>query len=106
QREGISNVICEEKHMGSRAIVVICRDSDVARKRFGVDSDCAGVCYTRTGRPFFTDPGMESGLVGCARAALTESDFWREFETGWVCLDAELMPWSAKAQDLIRKQYA
>ena len=27
-------------------------------------------------------------------------------ETDWVCLDCELMPWSAKAQELIRQQYA
>jgi len=27
-------------------------------------------------------------------------------ETDWACLDCELMPWSAKAQDLIRIQYA
>ncbi len=26
--------------------------------------------------------------------------------TGWLCLDCELMPWSAKAQELLREQYA
>ena len=38
--------------MGSRAIVVVCRDADVARERFGVDSGETGAIYTRTGRPF------------------------------------------------------
>jgi protein phosphatase len=32
---GVSTVIVEQKHMGSRAIVIVCR-SDVARERFGV----------------------------------------------------------------------
>ncbi|MGH9676698.1 MAG: polynucleotide kinase-phosphatase, partial [Candidatus Acidiferrum sp.] len=28
------------------------------------------------------------------------------FKTTWVCLDCELLPWSAKAQELLRCQYA
>jgi protein phosphatase len=32
--------------------------------------------------------------------------FWEEFQTDWICFDAELMPWSAKAQELLRQQYA
>jgi protein phosphatase len=31
---------------------------------------------------------------------------WTELETDWVCLDCELMPWSVKAPELIRQQYA
>jgi len=31
---------------------------------------------------------------------------WAQLDTDWVCLDAELMPWSAKAQELLRSQYA
>jgi len=31
---------------------------------------------------------------------------WEELGTDWVCLDCELMPWSAKAQELLRQQYA
>jgi len=26
RREGVPRVVCEEKHMGSRAVVVVCRD--------------------------------------------------------------------------------
>jgi len=29
---GVPRVVCEEKHMGSRAVVIICRDKDAARK--------------------------------------------------------------------------
>ena len=34
RREGVPKVICEEKHMGSRAVVIVCRDEGVAAKRF------------------------------------------------------------------------
>jgi protein phosphatase len=37
---------------------------------------------------------------------LSETGFWNDFDTGWVCIDAELMPWSAKAQKLLEEQYA
>jgi len=40
------------------------------------------------------------------RSALTAANLWTTLETTWVCLDCELMPWSAKAQELLRQQYA
>ena len=36
RRDGVGSVVCEEKHMGSRAVVVVCRDAAVAARRFGV----------------------------------------------------------------------
>ena len=57
--EGVHKVVCEQKHMGSRAVVVICRDADSARKRFGIMEGESGVCYTRTGRRFFNDSTLE-----------------------------------------------
>jgi protein phosphatase len=62
--QGIPEVMCQEKHMGSRAVVVVCRDEEVARRRFGIVDDGAGIVYTRTGRRFFDDPGVEQGLLG------------------------------------------
>ncbi len=106
RHEGVGNVVCEEKHMGSRAIIVICKDEDTARRRFGVVDEGFGICYTRTGRRFFDDRGMESALLDHVRSALTTADFWRQFHTEWACLDCELMPWSVKAQELVRQQYA
>ena len=45
--------------MGSRALMVVCRDADAARRRFGVDDAAKrGAIYTRTGRPFFTEPPL------------------------------------------------
>ena len=60
RHEGVPKVICEQKHMGSRAVLVVCQSEDVARKRFGVVGDGIGICYTRTGRRFFEDRAIES----------------------------------------------
>jgi protein phosphatase len=105
RREGVPYVICQEKHMGSRAVIVVCRDEDVARRRFGVEEGATGACYTRTGRPFF-DPALQTEFLARVRAALETGGLWQSLNTDWVCLDAEIMPWSAKAQDLLRHEYA
>ncbi|MBA4494811.1 polynucleotide kinase-phosphatase [Paenactinomyces guangxiensis] len=106
REQGVPRVICEEKHMGSRAIVVVCRDAEVARKRFGIEDGGWGICYTRTGRRFFHDQNMEQVLLQRLRLAMDKAGFWEKFETGWACFDCELMPWSAKAQELLQQQYA
>ncbi|MBS1849405.1 MAG: polynucleotide kinase-phosphatase [Acidobacteria bacterium] len=104
--EGVHRVICEQKHMGSRAVVIVCRDADAARKRFGIAEGEKGVCYTRTGRRFFNDASLESQFIEKVREAVERAGIWEELKTEWVCLDCELMPWSAKAQELLRQQYA
>jgi protein phosphatase len=106
RHEGVPKVVCEQKHMGSRAVVIICRDEDVSRKRFGVVEQGVGICYTRTGRRFFTDSELERQFLARVHAAATASKLWEELATDWLCLDCELMPWSAKAQELLRQQYA
>ncbi len=107
RKNGISQVVCEEKHMGSRAVLVVCRDTEAAARRFGVAGDSTpGACYTRTGRRFFEDDALNRELITRLSAALGTSGFWERFATDWVCLDAELLPWSAKAQGLLREQYA
>ncbi len=104
--EGIPSVVCEQKHMGSRAVVVLCQDEDAALRRFGVAGQGIGVCYTRTGRPFFQDAELERALLDRLASAATASGLWTDLGTDWVCLDCELMPWSAKAVELLRGQYA
>jgi protein phosphatase len=106
RRNGVECVVCEEKHMGSRAVVVVCRDPEAARARFGVVDGRTGVCYTRTGRPFFSEATQEAEFVVRLQKALTSAAFWEEFGSDWFCLDCELMPWSAKAAELIQRQYA
>jgi protein phosphatase len=102
----VAQVVCEEKHMGSRAVLVVCRDEETARRRFRGTDGTAGICYTRTGRRFFEDLGVEGALIERVRSAISAAGLWDELSTDWVCLDAELMPWSAKAKELLREQYA
>ena len=106
RKEGISTVVCEQKHMGSRAVVVLCKDETVSQKRFGVVQASLGTVYTRTGRRFFTDEELERQFLIRLRVAVNASGLWDELSTDWLCLDCELMPWSAKAQELLQKQYA
>lgn len=102
---GATDLVVEEKHMGSRALLVIARDAEAAVRRFGVEDGKLGVIYTRTGRPFFKDDGQEAAIVARVGQAMEVSGLWSDLETDWVLLDAELMPWSAKAQDLLKTQY-
>lgn len=104
--EGVARVVCEEKHMGSRAVAVVARSAAAARRRFGVEDGSAGVLYTRTGRPFFDDAAQTEAILSRVRAAAETSGLFDELRTDWLLLDAELMPWSAKAVGLLRDQYA
>jgi protein phosphatase len=107
KKAGVPRVICEEKHMGSRAVIILCREGEAAR--FGIKAnDAAGIIYTRTGRHFFenAEADTEKELLARLRKTLDRSGFWERFSTNWVCLDTELMPWSAKARNLLLEQYA
>ncbi|MFV0127273.1 polynucleotide kinase-phosphatase [Streptomyces sp. HMX112] len=103
--DGFRRVVCEEKHMGSRAVALVCRDAGAARERFGVDGP-TGALHTRTGRPFFDDPAVTEQVLERLRAAVTAAGLWAELDTDWLLLDGELMPWSLKASGLLRTQYA
>lgn len=98
---GVTRVVCEEKHMGSRAVAVLAADPEVAAARFGITDGTAGAVYTRTGRPFFADTTELVDRLRRVCAPLME-----ELGSGWLALDCELLPWSAKAEGLIRGQYA
>ncbi len=104
RRDGVVHLVCEEKHMGSRAVVVVCRDDAAALRRFGVSG--AGAIHTRTGRAFFSDPSLTAALLDRVRSSFDALGLWEELETDWAVLDCELLPWSAKAEALLRDQYA
>ncbi|MFI6967030.1 polynucleotide kinase-phosphatase [Streptomyces sp. NPDC050255] len=118
--DGVDKVVCEEKHMGSRAVALVCRDAEAARARFGTGDfgtgdlgtgdfgkgGPTGALHTRTGRPFLDDPALTETVLGRLRQAVTAAGLWEEWDTDWVLLDAELMPWSLKAAGLLRSQYA
>ncbi|WP_367392314.1 polynucleotide kinase-phosphatase [Lewinella sp. LCG006] len=105
REQGIERVVCQEKHMGSRAVITVGKTATALTERFGVEKGL-GWIITRTGRKFFNDTATEQALLARISAQLTRSGFWERHQTDWVLLDAELMPWSAKASQLLKTQYA
>ncbi|GGS14045.1 polynucleotide kinase-phosphatase [Actinokineospora fastidiosa] len=87
--QGVREVLCEEKHMGSRAVVLARRDG-------------TGVVHTRTGRAFFPSDDLLPRIAD----AVTAAGLWSELDTDWLLLDTEIMPWNVKAAELIKDQYA
>jgi len=106
RERGNHEVVLQEKHMGSRACLAVCRDADAARRRFGVISGESGAIWTRTGRAFFPMRRDAEALLALLRAACDSAGLWKELNTDWLLFDAEIMPWSAKASALIEQQYA
>ena len=105
-RQGVPQVVCEEKHMGSRAVVIVCRDEETAsrairrhrRNRDRLHPHRPSILQRRRIWRRSSSPGFARHGVSAA--------FGTQFNTTWACLDCELMPWSAKAQELLRSQYA
>lgn len=91
--------------MGSRAVVLVCRDAATLRERFGFPGAAVGAIWTRTGRAFF-DGELGDALVERVRDAAGKAGLFDELGTDWLLLDTELLPWSAKAVELLRRQYA
>ncbi|HTI21359.1 MAG TPA: polynucleotide kinase-phosphatase [Kutzneria sp.] len=89
--DGVDRVVCEEKHMGSRAVVLVSKDD--------------GAVHTRTGRSFF-DEELTGQLLERIRTAVGKSGLWSTLDSDWLLLDCELLPWNAKAGKLIQEQYA
>jgi protein phosphatase len=101
--DGVDLVLCEEKHMGSRAVLLICRSPQAAQARFGLPAN--GAAWTRTGRPFFP-AALTATLAARVGAAAEKAGLFDELDTSWLLLDAELLPWNVKAAHLLRDQYA
>jgi protein phosphatase len=100
---GVPRVVCEEKHMGSRGILILCRDENIGEKRFGLKR--LGVCYTRTGRPFFEPENFEQQILTRLVDSFSRAGIWEKWQTGWLALDCEILPWNLKAQGLLVEQY-
>ncbi|CAL4858684.1 polynucleotide kinase-phosphatase [Microbacterium sp. MM2322] len=98
---GVTDLIAEEKHMGSRALVLVSRDP----ARFTAPEGWRGSIHTRTGRPFFASD-VEADMLARLDEALERAGVWEELGASWVLLDAEILPWSLKAGALVRDLYA
>ncbi|MFD8707419.1 polynucleotide kinase-phosphatase [Kitasatospora sp. NPDC059648] len=104
REDGVRHLVCEEKHMGSRAVLLVARDGAALERRFGVAGP--GAIWTRTGRAFLDDEELTGAVLGRVRSAAERAGLFEELGTDWLLLDAELMPWSLKAVELLRRQYA
>ncbi|MFC5910075.1 polynucleotide kinase-phosphatase [Streptacidiphilus monticola] len=102
--DGVREVVCEEKHMGSRAVVLVARDEAAVEKRFGVPT--GGEIWTRTGRAFLDDAAVREGVLAALRTAAERAGLFEELDSDWLLLDCELLPWSLKSAGLLRRQYA
>ena len=119
--DGVESVLCEEKHMGSRAVLLVCRSpgdapavpaasaspavpaASASSAWFGLPGP--GAIWTRTGRPFFAAE-LTALLTDQVRAAAEVAGLFDELGTSWLLLDAEILPWNVKAGSLLRDQYA
>ncbi|MDA8393675.1 MAG: polynucleotide kinase-phosphatase [Candidatus Dormibacteraeota bacterium] len=106
RRGGVEQVVCQEKHMGSRAVAIVGRDPGAIERRFHIASDAGGIVYTRTGRRFFADRACEAAVLERLRNALDRAGLWGELASDWAALDMEVMPWSVKAGELLVSQYS
>ncbi|EPE62194.1 polynucleotide kinase-phosphatase [Exiguobacterium sp. S17] len=103
REHGITRLIAEKKHMGSRAILLVFKDEDAAERTIGRRTK--GIIYTRSGRRFF-ESEQELEVVTRLHQSLISHEYFTTHQTEFVLLDAEILPWNLKARDLIRNQYA
>ncbi|WP_315915147.1 polynucleotide kinase-phosphatase [Arthrobacter sp. lap29] len=101
RRQGVTELVCEEKHMGSRAVMLLSRNPG----RFDAPEGWLGALHTRTGRQFL-EPEHERRVLLQAHEAMDRAGLWDELGSDWLILDGELMPWSLKAEPLIKDTYA
>ncbi len=107
RKRGVRHVVIEAKHMGSRSNLIVGRTAEALAERFGFESlKTPGIVLSRRGRRFFRDPAVEAAVIRRVRAAVEAAGLWHTLNTDWLLLDAELMPWSAKARQLLVSQYA
>lgn len=90
--QGVGRVLCEEKHMGSRAIVRVTREG-------------GGTIHSRTGRAFL-DGALSATVLDRVARAVQAAGVWDELDAEWLVLDSEILPWTLKAEPLVRSRYA
>ncbi|MEH7254261.1 polynucleotide kinase-phosphatase [Neobacillus niacini] len=103
QTNGVETMVVEKKHMGSRGILFLFKNKEVAKEYVGRET--LGTIYTRTGRAFFKKE-LEEQIVGVLNNDLVKSGYFEMYNTDFVLLDSEILPWNLKAKDLILNQYA
>ena len=104
--KGVTSLVLQEKHMGSRGLILLARSLEAAEKRFGISDGARGIVLTRTGRRFFGDAAVEAAALHRIDDAMGAAGLWDELASDWVLWDCEILPWSMKAGLLLEQQYA
>jgi SAM-dependent methyltransferase len=84
----VHHVVCETKHMGSRAVAVVQRQGP-------------GFMYTRMGRKI-TVPGV-GDILRQLDMAMEATGLWGEYDE--AVIDGELLPWSSIGERLIEQEF-
>lgn len=101
RKAGCHRVVCREKPMGTRVVLVLCRSQAAAERRFGISG--RGACYTASGRPFLQE---DAELFDQLHGVFESVAFWEEYRTDWVCLECVMLPWVGRAEGLFKYRYA
>ena len=102
-RPASSEVVCEEKHMGSRAVALVCRDAGGGARRGSASPTARRAPSTPAPAGRSSTTAADRGAAGPAARRRRAAGLWDELDTDWLLLDAELLPWSAKAGELMRE---
>ncbi|HEX2900398.1 MAG TPA: polynucleotide kinase-phosphatase, partial [Bacteroidia bacterium] len=89
--------------IGTKVVLVICKNETVAKKRFDLEGAGQGSIHTRTGRPFFKDREAEQHLLQKLAKGMEVADVWETFKTDWICVEAIFSPVSKIAPDFVPK---
>ena len=103
KKNGVTQMVAEKKHMGSRAVIFIAKDKNITKQL--LNHDALGVITTRTGRAFF-EPELQLEVLAAIHKELLAKNYFEQYETDYVLMDAEILPWNLKAHHLIDTQYA
>lgn len=79
RRQGVSDIVCQEKLPGTRVVVIVCRNESTARTVFGTTDGRAGIVYSRTGRNIFSDRNAEEAWMQRLRTAAEKAKIFDEY---------------------------
>lgn len=102
EKMGAKKLIGELKHMGSRAIILAFENEEKALEY--TNQSKTTIIYTRNGLSFFKGEDDEY-ICSKIQNLLRTNDYYKKHNTGFVLMDAEILPWNAKGSGLLTNQY-
>lgn len=102
KKMGAKRLIGELKHMGSRATILAFENEDKAMQY--TNQPKTTIIYSRKGLPFFKGAD-DDYICNKIQEILADCDYYNKYNTGFVLMDAEILPWNAKGSGLLTNQY-